>query len=371
MWLRRLLELFDIRFPEKRMSDLKYKLIDNGRDAPRESVPSPVAMIYRSEFDYISRCILDYPNIETGGQLFGFWTSTGIPVVHYAIGPGKNANHQETFFNQDLDYLLKVGNFLLEKYGLQHIGEWHSHHQLGLAKPSGHDDSTMVNNIQRSHLRRFLLCIGNCTVERGVVLGDATLRTTLNAFNFHEDHGYDYVKACWSIKECESPFRKLVDQDLRETLVHPYAAEPCHGKVYTMASQNSGTVVESFEDGYWLNSKDNKKVLVQIHALLKEKFALRKVAVNLDEKHHVCITVSAATQENSCGSADTLPTGAISIYFPEGFPQKPVEISVDEVTAEGGLWNFQGDILDAFIHYFAAVTIKMPPTAWPGISNEK
>lgn len=40
-----------------------------------------VAMIYRSELNYISRCILDSKTIETGGQLFGFWTSTGIPVV--------------------------------------------------------------------------------------------------------------------------------------------------------------------------------------------------------------------------------------------------------------------------------------------------
>lgn len=102
-----------------------------------------VAMIYRSELDYISRCILDSKTIETGGQLFGFWTSTGIPVVLYAIGPGPHANHQCTFFNQDVDYLVKVGKMLLQRYGLQHIGEWHSHHQLGLAhlitaKPKAH-----------------------------------------------------------------------------------------------------------------------------------------------------------------------------------------------------------------------------------------
>lgn len=87
-------------------------------------------MIYCSELDYISRCILDSTTIETGGQLFGFWTSTGIPVVLYAIGPGPLANHQVTFFNQDVDYLLNVGTALLQRYGLQHIGEWHSYHQL-------------------------------------------------------------------------------------------------------------------------------------------------------------------------------------------------------------------------------------------------
>ena len=62
--------------------------------------------IFKSELDYISRCILDRKNIETGGQLFGYWSEDGQPVVMYAIGPGPRANHQTTFFNQDVDYLL-------------------------------------------------------------------------------------------------------------------------------------------------------------------------------------------------------------------------------------------------------------------------
>lgn len=315
-----------------------------GGKNPDESSPSPLAMIYRSELDYVSRCILDYPDIETGGQLFGFWTSTGIPVVLYAIGPGRNANHQETFFNQDLDYLVMVGNFLLEKYGLQHIGEWHSHHQLGLARPSGHDDSTMVNNICRSHLRRFLLCIGNCQVKRGVALGNggsgyAELRTTFNAFNFHEDHGYDYEMARWSIKECESPFRQLVDQDLQDVLIHPESPKPCHGEVYKVETPKD-RVVSEFEDGYWLNSAQNKKVLVEINKFLKETSYPQKVSVMLDENHHVHMTA-----------------GKVALYFPAEFPKVPVSVSIDGVTAGGEVqWNFQGDILEAFTQYYAAVT---------------
>ena len=79
-------------------------------------------VIFRSELDYISRCILDYPNIETGGQLFGYWTESGIPVVMFAIGPGVNANHRSTFFNQDVQYLLTVGNALKSQFGLIHNG---------------------------------------------------------------------------------------------------------------------------------------------------------------------------------------------------------------------------------------------------------
>ena len=43
--------------------------------------PASKAIIYRSEIDYISRCILDYPNIETGGQLFGYWTALGCKAT--------------------------------------------------------------------------------------------------------------------------------------------------------------------------------------------------------------------------------------------------------------------------------------------------
>lgn len=292
---------------------------------PHESLPSPVAIVYRSEFDYISRCILDYRNIETGGQLFGFWTSTGIPVVLYAIGPGRNANHQETFFNQDLEYLVNVGNFLLEKYGLQHIGEWHSHHQLGLAHPSGHDTSTMVHNIQNSHLRRFLLCIGNCN-DRA---------STLNAFNFHEDHGYDYVQARWSIKECKSPFRALVDWDLRDVLIHPETVAACHGEVFEIGCQT--TLVREYEAGYWLNDPENRKNLAKIVAFMKEAGKVPRVTLDGDRHVHIF--------------ADCM-----ELYFSRDFPKEPCEIKMDGVTAgDKSLWNFQGDVLEAFTQYFDAV----------------
>ena len=301
---------------------------------PQENSPSPIAIIYRSEFDYVSRCILDYKNIETGGQLFGFWTSTGIPVVLYAIGPGNRANHQDTFFNQDVSYLLDVGNFVLEKYGLQHIGEWHSHHQLGLAYPSGHDASTMVHNIGNLHLRRFLLCIGNCN----------EVQSTFNAFNFHEDHGYDYVHAKWSIKECESPFRALIDSDLEGLLVHPETREACHGNVYgtELAPANSEPI--SFDEHYWLNQKENKKVLVEINKFLKAQEGVDKVNVQLDECKRVTITVRKGETEET-------------LFFSEEFPEKPVEIRVDGVAAgDEPIWNYQGDILEAFTQYYVAAT---------------
>lgn len=55
-------------------------------------------------------------------------------------------------------YLQSVGDILNSDYGLQHIGEWHSHHRLGLDHPSGHDAQTIrtMITIDPYNLQRFL-----------------------------------------------------------------------------------------------------------------------------------------------------------------------------------------------------------------------
>lgn len=179
------------------------------QDAGREVIA------YQSELDYLSRCILDYPNIETGGQLFGFYASKGTPVVCYAIGPGLHANHQTTFFNQDLQYLQTIGEILTREYGLQHIGEWHSHHQLGLDHPSGYDTQTMHHSIDELQLGQFLLCIGTLRSQAAKV----------NAYMFYETDRL-YYPAKWHIKAQPSPYRQVINERLKELLVHPITSTP-------------------------------------------------------------------------------------------------------------------------------------------------
>jgi hypothetical protein len=183
--------------------------------ALHESSVRKEVIVYQSELDYLSRCILDYPAIETGGQLFGFYGAKGTPVICYAIGPGKKANHQITFFNQDIDYLQRVGDILTREYGMQHIGEWHSHHRLRLDHPSGHDAQTMHHSIDGLHLRQFLLCIGTTD-------GNAA---GINAFNFYEND-ISYYPAKWSIKAEPSPYRNIIDMRLKDILVHPDTSQP-------------------------------------------------------------------------------------------------------------------------------------------------
>ena len=185
------------------------------QEAPAASGIHKEVIVYQSELDYLSRCILDVPNIETGGQLFGFYGAKGTPVVCYAVGPGPQANHQITFFNQDVEYLQAVGDILTREYGLQHIGEWHSHHQLGLNHPSGHDAQTMHHSIDALHLGQFLLCIGTTNGRSA----------NINAFTFYEDDNA-YYPSTWHIKAAASPYRAIIDERLRDELVQPATKEP-------------------------------------------------------------------------------------------------------------------------------------------------
>lgn len=219
-------------------------LYENGSSQTDMSRPSNTAIIYKSELDYISRCILDYINIETGGQLFGYWTATGTPVVMYAIGPGKNAQHNHTSFIQDWQYLQRIGKELGSRYRLQHIGEWHSHHQLGLAHPSGGDVNTMSYGVGKPGFPRLLLCIGNCT----------RTATTINAFNFHESAPTEYVHAIWDVVEMESPYRHLIDTELQHILIHPATKYASHERIYSgknIASENET------EKSHWLTQNVN------------------------------------------------------------------------------------------------------------------
>lgn len=179
------------------------------------------AMIYQSEMDFISRWMLDCPHRETGGELFGFWTAAGVPVVLYAIGPGPKVRHQAMFFNQDIDYLTSVGRLLRRRYGLNHIGEWHSHHRLGLAHPSTHDAATMSSSVEGLGLGRFLMGLGNIVEDR----------TVFNAFEFVQGCGAQYSQLPWEIKAGISPFRAAMETDegLKRLLVEPQTMMPNHG----------------------------------------------------------------------------------------------------------------------------------------------
>lgn len=282
---------------------------------------------YKSELDYIGRCILDYPDIETGGQLFGYWTEFGTPVVLYAIGPGPRANHQTTFFNQDLDYLVTVGRLLKERYGLHHIGEWHSHHRLGLARPSGHDARTMNSTIREKGLRRFLLCIGNLNGNEPEV----------GAFICDGDGCYE--SGFESIAP-ESPLRPLIDRELAGVLVHP------HTPVKREESPVARGVLPDYALGSWLYEKENRAILNEISKYVKVHCGIpgAEVRILLDDRGEVLIRVCRG--DLVCQE----------IYFQRGFPRVAPRI---RLLRNNGLktypdyyWNTDDGIFNAFCRFY-------------------
>lgn len=116
--------------------------------------------MFEEDIELIRSWVLKYPDHETGGTLFGLWTNGRNPIVHITLGPGENCRRTGFSFYQDLSYLERVGNILTRDYMLCHIGEWHSHHRLGLDRPSGGDVSTVVRNFPTG-VCGFLLMIVN------------------------------------------------------------------------------------------------------------------------------------------------------------------------------------------------------------------
>jgi hypothetical protein len=87
-------------------------------------------------------------------------------ILSYLIGP--ECKRFSTEFNQDSDYTGFYSRYLFQQFGIEHIGAWHSHHQLGLTRPSGGDDNTMKTSLIANRVPRALCIIA--TIENHRVI---------------------------------------------------------------------------------------------------------------------------------------------------------------------------------------------------------
>lgn len=293
------------------LTDEGVKQKDNERNSAVETskqfVPSDVAYIYASEVSFIAKCINDYPNIETGGQLFGSWTASGTPRISYVIGPGRNANHEGAFFNQDVEYLELIGAKLKE-FGLQHIGEWHSHHKLGLGNPSGHDARTMQNGIDSLGLHRMCLCIG-------IIKQDGI---AITPFNFAE--GTQHVEAKWQIINDNNRLRSVIDSQLKDVLVMPVSQN--EGVVYPVLENK---IRPKFYNSGWFADEDNKLLFKRIVETIRTRINGVKVNPCVLQNGTICIGIKGFGFEDS-------------ILFPNNFPDG--EIYIERVTKYEGQRNY-------------------------------
>lgn len=185
----------------------------------RDTRPPFEMAIHNGELAQVQQWVLRHSNIETGGDLFGLWSTENTAVVQLVLGPGKRSRRTTTSFYQDARYLGEVGSRLTKDYGLCHIGEWHSHHTLGLAHPSSGDQSTVWRHMPSNGFKRFIVCIANIdntqhsrtefspTSKQEVPVG-------LGCFLFevkdtHTWQRYDMLQGRFDVISGQSPFREL------------------------------------------------------------------------------------------------------------------------------------------------------------------
>ena len=121
--------------------------------------------VYQEDFRKIQELVLMFPNIETGGDLFGLWQDDRTVIIQRFIGPGKECKRTATSFHQDVLYLRRVGSLITTEEGLCNVGEWHSHHQMAMPEPSDGDLKTVFDNMPELGLERFMLFIATIESE--------------------------------------------------------------------------------------------------------------------------------------------------------------------------------------------------------------
>lgn len=277
---------------------------------------TPKALIHKSELDFISKCVMDYPNIETGGDFFGFWTKDGNPVVQYVIGPGENTTRTETSFYQDIPYLKKCGILLNGKFGLEHIGGWHSHHRLSLAQPSSGDVNTMRNALRDNNLPNFLISICNIGNKANV---------TINGFLFSKKYENDYVPCQWEVLKGTSPIRESLQKSNSDIFITPGSQETpievINPKEERPSTKNRDVEKPELpDDSYW-TKKEGREYLKMVFEKLKNKEALSNVELLQLPDNRIAISFD----HNK---------GSYEIRFPNDFPKNPPEV-IEKMPVDG------------------------------------
>ena len=169
-------------------------------------------VIYANEYRQICAWVLQHGFLETGGDLFGLWKDDHTAVIQLVLGPGKNCQRAYASFYQDVDYLEKAGSQLIEKEGVCHIGEWLSHHKIGLKQPSGGDRGAVWRNIPTYGLNRFVLFIANIETQDNSA-------ASVGCFLFERgtaDQSQRMTQGQFHLLPNESPLREKFQTDLKE-----------------------------------------------------------------------------------------------------------------------------------------------------------
>jgi hypothetical protein len=254
---------------------------------------------------------MDFPHLETGGDFFGFWSRSGWPIVQFALGPGPNVRRTGHSFYQDIEYLKHCGSLLNSKYGLEHIGAWHSHHQLGLTNPSSGDVATMKNALRSHNLARFLISI--CSIKGSSV--------EVNGFLFRRDDGQDYVPCAWEVMDRASPIRQSVGDALGKVLTtHVTDGAPA---IFTIDPSPQDVVQDhskkaEFAAGSYWGTPEGRGYLKNVYEKLRQRDEVSNVEILQRDGERIALSFVHDGQ-------------SFEIRFPADFPKgHPEVVETDE-----------------------------------------
>jgi hypothetical protein len=267
-------------------------------------------LCFENEIQRMAREVGSWDDIETGGDLFGFWTHSGAPAVHYVLGPGPGARREVTAFFQDRAYLEAEATRLNDMYGLQHIGEWHSHHRLGLNEPSGGDARTVRRALDRYGFERFALII--CTLDGP--RGSPVVR--LNPYLF--ESGIEPHVCCpWAVLPGASPIRG-VEKGLSDDAVSSQRVGcHLHPSSTTMAELRDGSPrsdpIESLGDHWYTTDTGQRRLKLELEAMENHQFTVR---MRVDDRDRIVFDVTGSGRSGSYRLMPGYPTEAPVVLGP-------------------------------------------------------
>ncbi|SCG74654.1 JAB domain-containing protein [Micromonospora rifamycinica] len=299
----------------------------------RTSVPCQAAgdtdfrvTVYEADLDHIAAWVLDHPAIETGGNLFGFWTHSGSPAIQVVLGPGPGARHQSAAFFQDVDYLRDSGERLQHDHGLQHIGDWHSHHRIGLDRPSGGDAATVHRTLQTNGFPRFLTCIATLRDADDVPPGEGVRRVhasdgrsarrggevvVLHAYLFEAGRA-EPRRGSWSVLSGRSPISTTAER-AGATRPTPRQTGP-----WWVVPGTTRTAVRHAEPTAWYSTGWGRDFLLRLDEIGRRAYPSTAITVNTDS--------------GELAYRFTTGGGQYAVAFPDGFPDRRPEL----VSPDGG-----------------------------------
>ena len=179
---------------------------------------------FAGDLQYMAGDAHSHGNIETGGGLYGLWSHSGRPVIMLATPSGPGACNETAHFAVDTDYVTRVNGQLQKRFGIQYLGNWHSHHSLGMDHPSRGDVGQIHRVAGRNNIPRMVQIV--LTHEGGAIV-------RVNAFIYAEAPKGPYTRCPLKILPDQSPIRTaLAGSDILCTTGKPHLDFPLERIVY-------------------------------------------------------------------------------------------------------------------------------------------